>query len=280
MDSTVIIGREAQRLGDLLAAADPDAAVPTCPGWTAAELLAHLTQVHGFWSEVLASRATTDAQIEAIESSRPELPKDLGALVEARARATAALLAQLDARADEEEAWSWLPTDQTLGFTRRMQVHEATMHRIDAEMTCGQPVTEPSEEVALAGIAHCADVMWEADHQWTSMQSTVTPVALLVLRPRGGPEIFIEMSRAEPSDADGESFVVARRARDQDLAPGTALSALPRAEVTGGAVAVDLWCWGRGKALDRLAGGPQHVDVTGDPDALAALDALLERGLQ
>ncbi|EWS81092.1 hypothetical protein BF93_18130 [Brachybacterium phenoliresistens] len=280
MDATTLIGRESQRLADLLVRADPAAAVPTCPGWDAAELLAHVTQVHGFWAEVLASRASTDAQIEALESSLEPPPKDPEALAAARAEATAALLAQLGTRADEEPAWSWLSSDQSLGFTRRMQLHEATMHRVDAELTCGQAVTEPGEEVAVDGIAHCADVMWEADHQWTSMQRAVVPVALLVLRPQGGPETFVELSRAAATGEDEEDIVVARRAPDQDLAPGTALRELPRAEATGSPVALYLWTWGRGLALEALAGGAESVDVTGDPDAVAALEALLRRGLQ
>lgn len=277
MEATAVIRRESQRLSDLLLAADPAAPVPTCPGWNARDLLRHLTEVHGFWAEVLASGARTDEQVETIETSRPALPEDLAALAREREAATAALVAQLEARRDEEPAWSWLSTDQSVGFTRRMQLHEATMHRVDAELTAGAEVTAPEEEISRDGIAHCVDVMWEADHRWTSASTRVRPVALAVLRPEGGEEIPLELSRTE---GEQEPVVLARRAPAQDLAPGTALSALPRAEVTGSALALHLWCWGRGQALAHLAEGAPGVRVSGDSEATEALDRLLERGLQ
>lgn len=57
-----------------------------------------------------------------------------------------------------------VPSDQSVGFTRRMQVHEAVMHRIDAELAAGLPVKSIDAGVAQAGIVHAVEVMfawWE-----------------------------------------------------------------------------------------------------------------------
>jgi len=42
MDPTAIIRAEAQRFADVLAATAPDARCPTCPEWSASDLLWHL----------------------------------------------------------------------------------------------------------------------------------------------------------------------------------------------------------------------------------------------
>jgi hypothetical protein len=55
-------------------------------------------------------------------------------IIALREQATTALLEQLDRLDDAEPRWSWWPPEQTVGFTRRMQIHEATMHRVDAEL--------------------------------------------------------------------------------------------------------------------------------------------------
>lgn len=48
--------------------------------------------------------------------------------------ATDLLLGQLARRADDEPAWFWFAADRTVGAIRRMQTHEATVHRVDAEL--------------------------------------------------------------------------------------------------------------------------------------------------
>ena len=68
-DPVQVMRRETARFAETLADVDGNRPVPTCPGWDADELLWHLTEVHLFWSAVIASGATTDEQIEAIEKA-------------------------------------------------------------------------------------------------------------------------------------------------------------------------------------------------------------------
>src|ERR1700754_1650154 len=140
MDSTAIIRTEAQRFADVLAATPSDARCPTCPDWTASDLLWHLTEVHLFWAGVLDRNVQTEADLAAVEQAKPDRPGATPDLLALRESATNALVAQLGRLDDAEPRWSWWPPDQTVGFTRRMQIHEATMHRVDAELTADVPV--------------------------------------------------------------------------------------------------------------------------------------------
>src|SRR6478735_6224241 len=160
MDAIAIIGTEAQRFADVLAATAPDVHCPSCPDWTAFDLLWHLTSVHFFWAGVLERNARTEADIAAVEEAKPDRPGAIAELLALREQATTALLEQLGRLDDAEPRWSWWPPDQTVGFTRRMQIYEATMHRVDAELTAGLPVSPIAMDVAAGAVDHAVDVMW------------------------------------------------------------------------------------------------------------------------
>lgn len=276
IDALATIREEADRLAAVLAAVDPSLQVPTCPGWSADDLLWHLTEVHEFWAMILGSGALSDDDIEAIEQAREPRPDEREALLERRTRATSALLAQLEARGDDEPAWFWFSDERNVGVTRRMQVHEATIHRVDAELTAGLPVTRISDEVAAAGLEHVLQVMWPAGFEWVPDWATTTPVALIEIRPDGGPTHLLGISTwSGTSTSDGRDYhgTVARL-----LADRSEEGALPQAAVTGSALALSLWAWGREQALEHVAGGADGVGMHGDPKALAELSSLLEEG--
>lgn len=276
IDSLTIIQQEADRLATVLAATDPAQRVPTCPDWTAADLLWHLTEVHEFWAAILASRATTEQEVMAIEEAKAPRPAEQDVLSARREAATKSLLAQLTARSDEEAAWFWFSQEQTVGVTRRMQTHEATIHRVDAELTAGGPVTSISPEVAAAGLDHVLCVMWPAGHEWIPDWASTTPVAAIEIRPDGGAPQLLGISRwsgTRPRDGQEFDAPVGRLLEEPADAEG-----LPRATVSGSAISLDLWAWGRALALDHLVDGPGAVELHGDPDALTQLDALLAEG--
>lgn len=254
IDSTEVIRAEAQRFADVLATADPQARVPTCPDWTAADLLWHLTDVHLFWGGVLSRAALTEADLEGIEAAKPPRPETTDAMLPIRERATAELTDQLDRLPDDEPRWSWWEAEQTVGFTRRMQTHEATIHRVDAELTAGLPVSPISTEVAAAGVDHCVDVMWG----WLPDWATYRPQALTrLVATDTGQEWLVEVGRWTGTGPEsGREFDEIRAAR--------AGEGEPVATVSGTATALDLWCWGRGA----------DVITSGDDAALALLDAL------
>jgi uncharacterized protein (TIGR03083 family) len=137
----------------LAAAADEaglDAAVPTCPGWTVADLLLHIGEVHRWATAVVASEATRLGDV----------PTDfLGALPIAADtvdwfRSGAARLRETFAAADpsvEYAAFLNDPATPRLLFWARRQSLETSMHRVDAESATGR-CTGFAPDIAIDGI--------------------------------------------------------------------------------------------------------------------------------
>jgi uncharacterized protein (TIGR03083 family) len=260
MDRIEIIRTEAERLAEVLATAAPDARCPTCPDWSAADLLWHLTEVHNFWAGVLAQDARTDADLAAVEQAKPERPTDTADLRALRERATTALLEQLDRLDDAEPRWSWWAPDQTVGFTRRMQTYEATMHRVDAELTAGLPIGEIDAAVAAGAVDHAVDVMWG----W---------------QPDGAVYEALDVVEFVASDVDRRWLVEVGHWTGVGPEPGTeadvpmarrASTGKPTATVSAPVVDLALWAWSRGGT----------VATTGDGASVAALDAVVANGMQ
>jgi uncharacterized protein (TIGR03083 family) len=128
VDLDALLHSESARFLAALREADPQAPVPPCPGWTAADLAYHLAEVQTFWTIVLDVRPGPPD--DYTEPPRPESWPDQLAFV---ADASAGLEQALARATDDEVAWTWFPPEQTVGFTRRRQAHEAFIHRIDAE---------------------------------------------------------------------------------------------------------------------------------------------------
>src|SRR5258705_13561926 len=99
MDRIAIIRTEAQRLADVLAVTDSDARCPTCPDWSAIDLL-HLIVVHFFWASVLERNARTESDIAAVEQTKPDRPSAMPDLLALREQATPALCNQLESLDD------------------------------------------------------------------------------------------------------------------------------------------------------------------------------------
>ncbi|MBV9452317.1 MAG: maleylpyruvate isomerase family mycothiol-dependent enzyme [Streptosporangiaceae bacterium] len=127
-----------------VAPADLAAPVPTCPGWTVADLARHVAQV--YMHKTLTMR----------EGAEPEQwPPDETASAEPLAlldQAYAGLLAEFAARKPDDPAGSWYKPDQTVGFWIRRMAQETVIHRIDAELGTGQPVTPVPRDLAVDGI--------------------------------------------------------------------------------------------------------------------------------
>jgi uncharacterized protein (TIGR03083 family) len=250
MDRIAIIRAEAQRFADALSTTAPDARCPTCPDWNAADLLWHLTEVHFFWAGVLERNVRTESDLAAVEQAKPDRPSATADLLALRERATSVLLDQLGRLDDAEPRWTWWPPDQTVGFTRRMQTYEATMHRVDAELTAGLPVGPIAADVAAGAVDHAIDVMWG----WQPEASTYAASAVVE---------FVA------SDAGKRWLVEVGTAADWPRAVRAA-SAEPTATVTAPVVDLALWVWTR----------PAAVEISGQSASVAALEAVVANGMQ
>src|SRR5690606_4155566 len=237
--------------------------VPTCPEWSVQDLLWHLTDVHLFWGAILSGNALTDEDMEAVENAKPERPKDTAGLLGLREYATLQLLTELTSLADDEPRWTWWPGEQTVGFTRRMQTYEATMHRVDAELAAGVEVSPIAPDVAAGAVDHCVDVMWGWVPDWADQESRA--VVELVASDTDD-HWLVDIRRWWGTGPEsGETFdaVFAVRAPDDAQPTGT---------VTGPVERLALWAWTRAPY--------DSVTVEGRDEAAAAVHALYDQGIQ
>jgi len=156
--------RESERFRTVLAVAPAGERVPTCPDWDADDLLWHLAEVQWFWTQIVRTRATDP---RAAGESTPDRPGDRAGLVEFFATVHEGLRALLAGTDPAEPAWNWSGTDQTVGFVRRRQAHEALVHRIDAELVAGTR-TAVDPELASDGVDEVLTVVHGGLPPWGS----------------------------------------------------------------------------------------------------------------
>ena len=119
--------------GRLLAAAlegDATAPVPTCPGWSVTDLVAHVGGYHRWVADLLRTAA-----------QEPRAPYDVRptpdlTLAEWYLIGLDLLLEAIDATDPETPMWT-VTVDQKAGAWCRRQAHDLTLHRWDAQNTHG-----------------------------------------------------------------------------------------------------------------------------------------------
>ena len=258
-----VIERESDRFAEVRSTTDPAAPVPSCPGWTADDLLWHLTEVHLFWAGILREEALTDDDSERLEEAKPPRPEDTAGLLGLREHATLQLLSQLTELGDDEVRWSWWPPEQTVGFTRRMQTYEATMHRVDAEQAAGVDVSPIPPEVAAGAVDHCVDVMWGWQPDWATDE---TAAVIELIASDTGDRWLVDVGPwfgTGPESGNEFDQARARRAAEGAQVSGT---------VTGSAEELALWAWGRADV--------DSVTIEGSDEAVGAVRRLILQGIQ
>jgi uncharacterized protein (TIGR03083 family) len=118
------------------ASRDLDAKVSGCPGWDVADLVAHLTDVHWFWSTIVAQRLTRE---EDVPSNPARAARDQ--LIERFRIGAKHLVTVLRAADQDERVWTWAPAHQNVAFITRHQVQEAAVHHWDAADAVGDQMT-------------------------------------------------------------------------------------------------------------------------------------------
>jgi uncharacterized protein (TIGR03083 family) len=226
-----------------LAPTDPTAAVPTCPGWTVADLTHHVGEVYLHKTAAMREGAEPD----------PWPPTELAnedplALLD---RAYAGLLDEFAARKPEDPAGSWYTPDPTVGFWIRRMAQETVIHRIDAELGTGQPVAPVPADLAVDGIDELLKVF----------------VAYSVA---GWPNSFTDILAGSPGRTytmrtDGAAWRVRTGPGLFVVEDGAGANATD-VTVSGPPTAVLRWSWNR-----EGAGEPSDVTVKGAPEAVDEL---------
>jgi uncharacterized protein (TIGR03083 family) len=260
LDYIEAIRRESARFYDCLARSSPTSPVPSCPDWTACDLLWHLTEVQLFWGIIVRDRLDDP---DAAEAKKPPRPAEYEALQSVAQEATAQLLATLDTTPAPTPVWTWA-TDQTVGFVLRRQAHEALIHRLDAELTLGD-VTPLDPALAADGVDEALRVMYATVPAWGH------------LTPDGA------IGRVEATDGSRVWDIGFGRFRgtspntgivyDEDMLTAPPTPSRPAVfTVSGTAADLDRWLWGRGDL--------STVDANGDVVALERLTAIVAAGIQ
>jgi uncharacterized protein (TIGR03083 family) len=253
------IRTESQRFREVLATCDPDAQVPACPDWTAADLLWHLAGVQWFWAHLARTRPAPPSE-DLVELERPATYDGLLAAFDEH---SASLVAELEAVGPDAEAWHWAPV-QTVGTSCRRQAHEALIHRLDAEQTAGS-VTPLDPALAADGVLELVDVMYGGDAPtWGRFEPSQHLVRLDLVDRNASilvrPGTFLGTDPESGRTYDDPHLQVVDE-------PDGAASAI----VAGTAADLDAWLWKR----NDDAG----VTVSGDPAAYDAFSAAVTQPL-
>lgn len=120
-----------------------EAPVKGCPGWSVADLVAHVTEVQWFWATIAEDRLSEPAD----EGRRPPRAPD-AELLDALQAQTAHLLRALRGADPKTPVWTWASAQQNVAFITRHQVQEAAVHHWDAADAAGRPIViEPAVAV-------------------------------------------------------------------------------------------------------------------------------------
>ena len=231
-------------LQDAVTETGPDVAVPSCPGWTVADLVEHLTSLLRWVRESVARGVTTKPDDRVTPVPRPDWPDALDGL----RRELTGTIETLDALDPEFPAWTWPAQAKKAGFWQRRMAHEVSVHRWDAELAAGRP-TPIETKLAADGVNEVLDTWLPAGR-------------------RKGPTDMHGVVHLVATDASYEWFVRLRGAGVALLDTGTILDTddhHPRAGATGTASELLLTLMGRRQ--------PDVLLVTGDPRLIMALQA-------
>jgi uncharacterized protein (TIGR03083 family) len=126
--------------------------VQHCPGWTVADLVWHVTEVHWFWATIAKEKLSAPPD----ESRRPARPSD-DELVGHYEAGVKHIVDVLRDTKPKTKCWTWSPGRQNVAFIIRHQVQEAAVHHWDVCRSGGRPWSIPPD-VAGDAIDHFLEV--------------------------------------------------------------------------------------------------------------------------
>ncbi len=127
------IERETLRFAEVVRGADPGTAVPSCPGWTLADLTRHVGALQRWFSTLLTGLVQEPPRSRDVELGLPEQAAEYADWVAGGVPAVGAVLRATDPQA---AMWAW-GEDQHARFWARRMLFETFVHRVDAESAVG-----------------------------------------------------------------------------------------------------------------------------------------------
>ena len=261
-----------------MAQTPPEARVPTCPDWDADDLLWHLAEVQWFWGTILGRGLTRMEDVEVLDGSgRPSRPSDRDDLLAFFGQASADLQHRLSMVNPDTPAWTW-SEEQSVGFIRRRQAHEALIHRLDAELTAGDR-SRMDVDLSSDGVDEALHIMYGGLPSWGQFAPDPTQTVRVETTDTHH-SWLVTLGRFTGTDPDGtdqdeNALVVASFDDDPsaDISSDNLLDADPpsAATVSGASADLDCWLWHRPPI--------GVIDRSGDLLVLARLDQTIAEGI-
>jgi len=260
------LASDSARFVQVLQDAPAGARVPTCPEWDTGDLLWHLTEVQWFWATIVGRGLTAHADVEALK--RDDHPDDHLEMLALFAQASRDLQQNLSVASPDTAAWTW-SSDQSVGFIRRRQAHEALIHRLDAELVAGDR-TPMDPALSSDGVDEVLQFLYGAVPSWGVF--TAEPAfTVRVEATDTGRAWLLTLGQFAGTDDEGTAHdvpdlrVTASESGTVDLGRPAA------ATVSGAAADLDCWLWHR-PALGA-------IERRGDPMVLDRLELTIASGV-
>lgn len=235
-----VLDDEGRTLLKLAGGTDMSRPVASCPGWTIADLVTHLTSVYRW-----AGLVVREGRHERPSRAAPDEPeRDGPALLGALAEAHAQLVETLRAAPGDLDCWTVWPAQDARQWWTRRQAHETLVHRVDVQNAAAGRTSDGADLLpAIAADGVDEMVMGFANRYRDRLRSSV-PGTMSLHATDVDRRWWIRLGTTEPEFGRGSG---------DDPAP-TRISAL------GGELLLLLWnrrTW-------------QGLDITGPDDALRA----------
>jgi uncharacterized protein (TIGR03083 family) len=260
VDYLAHLAQESARFAEVIAQVPPDARVPSCPDWSAGDLLWHLGEVQWFWGTIVREGLTG----EQAEQRKPPRPAGWAGLLAFYRRASGDLSEVLAAVPATARAWTWAQ-DHTVGFIRRRQAHEALIHRVDAELAAGgRSPMDP--QLSADGADEVLRIMYGGDVPDWGAFIPGSGTELRVHATDTGDWWLVSLGRFTGTDPGDQA-----RYDQPAIQVTSALGAETAATICGSAADLDCWLWRRPPLIP--------VERSGDPDVLSAFDSMIASGI-
>ena len=235
-------------LVELVKVTPKDMEVPTCPGWSLWDLLDHVAKVQ----KRAALRIGRSKDVEA----QPDSPSsNLDEVISRSTSALEELTAGFGSAGDGAECWNWTGSNQTVGWMKRRQAQEVTIHHFDALLT-----SNPDEDVRV--LVEKAQITPELAKDGIEEYFEVFAGRLLAKGAVPKHSLHLHGSDQEGAEwtinYDKDALAIARGHQKSDIA------------LRGDTSLLLLWTWGRIKR--------DELEVLGSVEALTSWETFL-RGI-
>jgi uncharacterized protein (TIGR03083 family) len=204
-----------------------EAPVPTCPGWSVRDLVAHVAQVYEH--KIECTRLG-----EAPDPWPPEWP-DADNPVPWFRDAHKRLLTMFDENDATSPSATWWPPDQTVGFWARRMAHETAVHRVDVELA-RRARTPVDAALATDGVDEILHIMLAGD--WSDDADDAMTGQRIAIETGGRSwHVVLDREAVAVSDGDGPA----------------------EATLSGQPSDVLLWLWGRQPDDGVEMSGDEHA---------------------